>query len=346
MKLRYLGKSGLAVSELTLGTMTFGVPSWGCDEQESHRIIEAYIEEGGNMLDCADVYAKGESERIIGSFLPSIRRDDVLIASKCNFPFDQSPNGIGSSRKHIITSVEASLKRLNTDYIDIYYLHRPDPTVSADEIMETLDILKQQGKILYSACSNLPAWRLVVDSMEAKIRHNSTFVCGQYMYNMIDRNCEQEIIPAMIHEGIGILCWSPLAGGLLTGKYYGDNEVPKNSRFDYRKNLDVPRFWTTRGKQIADALQEFAFESGIPATRLAIAWLLDKPYVSSVILGAKSVDQLKESLAGAEVVLTAELREKLDAICALEKSYLWTFNEATNKQLEERAALFPGTVIV
>lgn len=346
MKLRYLGKSGLAVSELTLGTMTFGAQGWGCDEKESHRIMAAYLEAGGNMIDCADVYAKGESERIIGSFLPNIRRDEVLIATKCNFPFDQSPNGVGSSRKHIVTSVEASLKRLKTDYIDIYYLHRPDPTVPADEVMETLDILKQQGKVLYSACSNLPAWRLAVDSMEAKIRRSSTFVCGQYMYNLIDRNCEQEIIPAMIHQGIGILCWSPLAGGLLTGKYYGEQAVPKDSRFDHRKNLDVPRFWNPRGKKIADDLQELAIASGIPATQLAIAWLLDKPYVSSVILGAKSVAQLEESMAGSSVVVTDELRERLETISAPDKCYLWSFTDETNRQFQDRARAFPGTTIV
>lgn len=345
MNYRYLGKSGLAVSELTLGTMTFGAQGWGCDEKESHRIMTAYVEAGGNMLDCADVYAKGESERIIGTFLPKIQRDNVLVASKCNFPFDQSPNGVGSSRKHIMTSVEASLKRLGTDYIDIYYLHRPDPVVAPEEIMETLDILKQQGKILYGACSNLPAWRVVLDSMESKARRSSAFVCGQYMYNMIDRNCEQEIFPAMVNQGIGILCWSPLAGGLLTGKYSGVTEVPKNSRFDYRKNLDVPRFWTGRGKKIADDLQELATSAGISASRLAIAWLLDKQYVSSVILGAKSLDQLVDTMAAADLVLTDELRAELNRISAPEKSYLWSFNEETNKQFSERAAGFPGIVI-
>lgn len=346
MKLRYLGKSGLAVSELSLGTMTFGAQGWGCDEKESHHILAAYLDAGGNMIDCADVYAKGESERIIGSFLPTIRRDEVLLATKCNFPFNQSPNGVGSNRKHIVTSVEASLKRLGTDYIDIYYLHRIDPTVAAEEVMETLDILKRQGKILYSACSNLPAWRLVADSMEAKARQSSTFVCGQYMYNLIDRNCEQEIIPAMIHQGIGMLCWSPLAGGLLTGKYYGQQSVPQDSRFEYRKNLDVPRFWTPKGKKIADDLQELALASGIAATQLAIAWLLDKQYVSSVILGAKSVDQLQQSMKGSEISLTDDLRNKLEAISKPDKCYLWSFTDETNQQFRSRAQSFPGTVII
>ena len=346
MKYRYLGKSGLAVSELTLGTMTFGAGAWGCDEKESHRIMVTYVEAGGNMLDCADVYAKGESERIIGTFLPTIKRDDVLIASKCNFPFDSSPNGVGSSRKHIFTSVEASLRRLNTDYIDIYYLHRPDPTVPADEVMETLDILKQQGKVLYSACSNLPAWRVVLDSMEAKARRSSGFVCGQYMYNLIDRTSEQEIIPALINQGSGVLCWSPLAGGLLTGKYSKVKDVPKNSRFDYRKNLDVPRFWTGKGKQIADDLQALAESLGISSTHLALAWLLDKPYVSSVILGVKSVEQLKDTMRAADIALTDEARSALEKISLPDKSYLWSFNDQTNKQFAERAIGFPGTLIL
>jgi len=346
MKYRYLGKSGLAVSELTLGTMTFGAQGWGCDEKESHRIMASYVEAGGNMLDCADVYAKGESERIIGTFLPQVKRDDVLISSKCNFPFDSSPNGLGSSRKHMVTSVEASLKRLHTDYIDIYYLHRSDPAIAADEIMETLDILKQQGKILYSACSNLPAWRVVLDSMEAKARRSSGFACGQYMYNLIDRSCEQEIIPAMINQGTGILCWSPLAGGLLTGKYSKVKDVPKDSRFDYRKNLDVPRFWTGRGKQIADELQALAESLGIPSAHLALAWLLDKQYVSSVILGVKSVGQLKDAMGSVDISLTAETRAALQEISAPEKSYLWGFTDETNRQYAERAKAFPGTIIV
>jgi aryl-alcohol dehydrogenase-like predicted oxidoreductase len=346
MKYRYLGKSGLAVSELTLGTMTFGAQGWGCDEKESHCILAAYLEAGGNFLDCADVYAKGESERIIGSFLPNINRDNVLIATKCNFPFDSSPNGLGSSRKHIVASLEASLKRLNTEYIDIYYLHRPDPAVPAEEIMETMDILKQQGKILYSACSNLPAWRFTLDSMEAKARRSSGFICGQYMYNLIDRNCEQEIIPALINQGSGVLCWSPLAGGMLTGKYSKAKDIPKNSRFDYRKNLDVPRFWTEKGKQISDNLLELAESLGVSSTHLAIAWLLDKQYVTSVIMGVKSVEQLKDTMGAVDISLTDETRTALEKISAPDKSYLWSFNDEINKQFVERAMEFPGTVIV
>lgn len=345
MKFRYLGKSGLLVSELTLGTMTFGAAGWGCDAKEAHAIIAAYLEAGGNMIDTADVYAKGETESIIGDYMANMKRDEILIASKCNFPFGASPTGVGSSRKHLIGSVEASLKRLRTDYLDIYYLHRPDPSVSAEEIMETLDILVRQGKILYSACSNLPAWRIMLDNAAAKSRGMSGFACGQYMYNLVDRNCEQEIIPAMVHQGIGFLCWSPLAGGMLTGKYDVGTDVPKGSRFDFRKNLDIPRFWTEQGRRVAKGFAEVAKEAGVPPATLAIAWLLSKDYVSSVILGARTVRQISESLDASGFELAEDLRAKLDALSEPAKNYLWSFNEETNDQFRARGKLFPGAII-
>jgi 1-deoxyxylulose-5-phosphate synthase len=345
MRYRYLGNSGLVVSNLTLGTMTFGATGWGCDETEAHRIMAAYIDAGGNMLDAADVYAKGETERIIGTFLPSIKRDNVIVASKCNFPFGDSKNGLGSSRKHMMLSVEASLKRLNTDYLDLFYLHRADPVVPVEEIMETFDILKQQGKILYSACSNLPAWRIMLDNAEAKRRGGNGFVCGQYMYNLVDRSSEQEIIPAMVHQGIGFLCWSPLAGGLLTGKYKGAAEAPKDSRFDYRKSLDGPRFWTEHGLKVANGLADLSIETGIPATKLALGWLLGKQFVSSVIIGVKSLAQLQEILDAGNEELSMEILEALDSVSKPSQNYLWTFNEETNEQFRKRGQLFPGTII-
>lgn len=345
MEYRYLGKSGLIVSEFTLGTMTFGASGWGCAAEESHKIIAAYLEAGGNMIDVADVYAKGETERIIGAYMPNIKRDEVLIASKCNFPFGTSKNGLGSSRKHMIESVEGSLRRLKTDYLDIYYLHRSDPSVAAEEIMETFDILIRQGKVLYPACSNLPAWRIMADNLAAKARHSSQFVCGQYMYNLVDRNCEQEIIPAMIHEGIGFLCWSPLAGGLLTGKYRGTTAVPKDSRFEHRKSLDVPRFWTEHGVKVSQGLIALSERSGLSPIDLALGWLLSKKHVSSVIVGAKSVGQLQENLNTKWNDIPAEVLAELDALSEPNRSYLWSFNEEANSQFKARGQQFPGTII-
>ena len=345
MKFRYLGKSGLVVSELALGTMTFGAPGWGCDARESHRIIAAYLAAGGTMIDTADVYAKGETESIIGSYMSSMKRDEIILATKCNFPLVSAPNKIGSNRKHLVSSLEASLKRLKTDYVDIYYLHRSDPSVPPEEIMETLDILLRQSKILYVACSNLPAWRIVLDQSAAGRRNMCGFICGQYMYNLVDRTCEQEIIPAMLHEGIGFLCWSPLAGGMLTGKYNTSADVPKGSRFDLRKSLDIPRFWTERGRQVAREFVEIAKELDVPAAKLAVAWLLSKNFVSSVLLGARSVEQLSVSLGATDYSLPYEVKTRLDALSEPARNYLWSFNEETNEQFRARGKAFPGTII-
>jgi len=345
MKFRYLGKSGLLVSELALGTMTFGAPGWGCSQEEAHRILAAYLDAGGTMIDIADVYAKGDSESLIGAYMDNIRRDEVLIATKCGFPMGSSPYATGANRKHIIQSVNSSLKRLKTDYIDIFYLHRPDSSVPVDEIMETFDILMRQGKILYIACSNLPAWRIILHNAAAGKRAMSGFVCGQYMYNLVDRSCEQEIIPAMIHDGIGFLCWSPLAGGLLTGKYNSAGKVPEGSRFDLRKNLDIPRFWSERSLHIARELEKIAKELGVEPAILAISWLLSHDFVSSVIIGARTEEQVKRNLSAADFKLPQEIKSRLDALSEPEKNYLWSFNEQTNRQFREGGKIFPGTVI-
>lgn len=345
MKYRYLGKSGLVVSELSLGTMTFGADNWGCDKAEAEKIFRSYIEAGGNMIDVANVYAGGKAESFIGDFLSGTKRDDLLLASKCNFPFGSSVNNIGSTRKHIINSCEQSLKRLKTDYIDFYYLHRPDPTAPVEEIAETMDILVKQGKILYPAFSNLPAWRLALLNAESRRRGTTEYICGQYMYNLADRNCEQEIIPAMVHEGIGFLCWSPLAGGLLTGKYTGD-EIPKDSRFDHRRNLDVQRFWNDHGFSIAKQVMKVAEKLSISPASVAIAWLLSKPYASSVILGVRTHEQLMNNLGASDVELPEEVIRELDEVSEPERCYLWRFNEQTNDQYRQRARQFPGTVIV
>lgn len=346
MRFRYLGKSGLLVSELTLGTMTFGAKGWGCDAKEAHAMMAAYLEAGGNMIDTADVYSAGETESILGAYMPNMKRDEIILATKCNFPLGSAPNGMGSSRKHIVMSVEASLKRLKTDYVDIFYLHRPDPLTPAEEVMEALDLLIRQGKILHTALSNFPAWRLVLNNSAAKARGMSGFVCGQYMYNLVDRNCDQEIFPAMINQGIGILCWSPLAGGMLTGKYDTSSDLPpKGSRFDLRKSLDIPRFWTEQGRKVVKGFTELAGETGIPAAKLAIAWLLSKDFVSSVIMGARTLEQFKGSLEASGFELSAELVARLDALSEPTKNYLWSFNEETNAQFQTRGKLFPGSVI-
>ena len=344
MKYRYLGKSGLLVSRVCLGTMTFGAEPWGCGEKEAHGIIAKYLEAGGNFLDAADVYAGGKTEEIIGTFMPKMNRDDVIIASKCYFPVGTKPNQQGSSRKHIITSCENSLRRLKTDYIDIYYLHGPDPLAPAEEVMETLDILVRQGKILYTACSNIFGWQIARAMEISKRSGRSGFVCGQYLYNLIQRDVEGEVFPAMVEYGLGVLAWSPLGGGLLTGKYKGMEKPPAGSRLEARMKGDGPRFWHEKGFRIAEKLQAVADEAGVPMAKLAVAWPLTRQFLSSVIIGVKNLSQLEENLAAGDWEMPGDVRKKLDEITMPEKDYLWWFNEVNYKRHADAAeGLYPGT---
>ena len=218
MKYRVLGSSGLFMSRITLGTMTFGAADWGCDEKESHAIIKQFLDVGGNSLDCADVYAGGKAEEIVGRFLPQINREEVILASKCYFPTGTRPNNFGVSRKRVIASCEASLRRLKTDYIDLYYIHGPDPVSPVDESMRALDDLVRQGKVRYLGCSNLFGWQIAKACGIAARMNLEGLVAGQYIYSLIHREPEREIVPAAVDHGLGILGYSPLGGGLLTGK--------------------------------------------------------------------------------------------------------------------------------
>jgi aryl-alcohol dehydrogenase-like predicted oxidoreductase len=296
MKYRILGDSGLYLSRLTLGTMTFGAPEWGSDEAESHRIIRRFVEAGGNSIDGADVYSGGRAEEIVGSYLAGAKRDDLVIASKCFFPTGSLPNQFGVSRKRIVSSCEASLRRLRTDYIDVYYVHGPDPVTPLEETVRGLDDLVRQGKARYTGCSNLFGWQIAKACGIADRLALGRFVAGQYLYNLIHREAEREIIPAAVDHGLGILCYSPLGGGLLTGKYAGMQEPAKGTRLAHRTQVDGPRFWHDKGFRAAEAVAAVARSSGQPAVRLAIAWPLRRRFVTSVVVGAKSVAQLEEIL--------------------------------------------------
>lgn len=344
MKYRYLGKSGLLVSRICLGTMTFGASPWGCAEKEAHEIMRKYLEAGGNFIDTADVYAGGATESIIGTFMPEMKRDEVILASKSYFPMGTKPNFHGSSRKHIVTSCENSLRRLKTDYIDIYYLHGPDPLVPAEEITETLDILVRQGKILHTACSNIFGWQIAKE-METAARFGKTgFVCGQYLYNLIQRDVEAEVIPAMIDYGLGVLAWSPLGGGLLTGKYAGMKAPPAGSRLDQRMKVDGPRFWHEKGFAAAEKLKAVSGETGIPMAKLAVAWPLTRKFLSSVIIGVRTLSQLEDNLEAGDWDMPEDVKKRLDEITAPEKAYLNWFNENNYRRFADAAEfLFPGT---
>jgi aryl-alcohol dehydrogenase-like predicted oxidoreductase len=296
MKYRWLGSSGLLVSRISLGTMTFGTDNWGCGEKESHAIMRAYVDAGGNFIDCADVYAAGRSEEIIGSFLPQVNRDELVIASKCYFPMGQKPNQYGVSRKHVVASCEASLKRMQTDYIDLYYIHGPDPVTPFEETLRAYDDLVRQGKVRYIGCSNIFGWQIAKAAGISARLNLERLVAGQYIYSLIHRELEREIIPAAIDSGIGITAYSPLGGGLLTGKYKGMQEPQKGTRHAFRTQTDGPRFWNEQGFKTAALLEQVAQESGIPMAKLAVAWPLGRRFVSSVTIGVRTVDQLSLGL--------------------------------------------------
>jgi aryl-alcohol dehydrogenase-like predicted oxidoreductase len=327
MKYRYLGSSGLLVSRITLGTMTFGVSDWGCDEAESHAIIKSYLRAGGNSIDIADVYAGGRAEEIVGTFLPQIDRDEVIIASKCYFPMSTRPNHYGVSRKHIIASCEASLRRLGTDYIDLYYIHGPDPITPYEEAMRALDDLVRQGKVRYLGCSNLFGWQIAKAAGVAACMNLEPLIAGQFIYNLVHRELEREIIPSAVDHGLGLFCYSPLGGGLLTGKYKDMDEPAAGTRLSYRTGVDGPRFWTPRGFEVARILEGVAQETGIPMPKLAIAWPLGRWFVTSVIVGVRNQAQLMANLEVGDWDMPEDVWDTLEERTRLEEEYLTWFTK-------------------
>ena len=218
MQYRYLGRSGLAVSRVCLGTMTFGNKAWGCEQAEASAIVDRFLDAGGNFIDTADLYAAGMSETMLGQAIKGKDRDALVIASKCWFATADNPTARGLSRKHVVEACEASLRRMGIDFIDLYQLHGPDPYTPIEETMAALGDLVRAGKIRYTGCSNFYAWQIMKANAAARALGVAPFVSGQYLYNLIRRDIEREILPACVDQGMGILPWSPLASGLLTGK--------------------------------------------------------------------------------------------------------------------------------
>jgi len=322
MKYRYLGNSGLLMARLTLGTMTFGAPDWGCEEKEARVIIRKYLEAGGNHLDMADIYAGGRSEEIVGNLMSELNRDGIIIASKCSLPSGPAVMQFGANRKQIVSSCEKSLKRLKTDYIDLYHIHVPDPVAPYEETLRALDDLVRQGKVRYIGSSMFPGWPLT-KAQGVSERHNlEKMVAGQYIYSLIHRELDRETIPAAIDAGIGITCFSPLGGGLLAGKYQGQKEPAPGSRASFRTGVDGPRFWHPTGYKTAEIVADVSEKSGIPACKLAIAWPLGRRFVTSVIIGVKTVAQLEENLASADWDLPQEVWQELEERTRPEEQYL------------------------
>jgi 1-deoxyxylulose-5-phosphate synthase len=321
MKYRYLGNTGLLVSRLCLGTMTFGNKEWGCDEAMAKQITRAFLDAGGDFIDTADIYSNGVSEEILRECVKGVARDDLVIATKCFFRMGKASNAKGLSRKHIMAAAEASLARIGTDYIDLYQVHGPDPYTPIEETVRALDDLVRQGKVRYTGCSNLYAWQLVRANAAAEKAGAATFASGQYLYNIIARDVEREILPACAAEGMGLICWSPLGSGMLTGKYRRADAPEEGSRIQMAAVHELPRYWHDRGFAVVEELNRASAELGVPQVRLALAWLLHDTRVSAVIVGSRSKAQLSESLLAGDWDIPEQAWARLEEVSRIDFGY-------------------------
>jgi len=299
MEYRRLGRSGLKIYSLVLGTMNFGNPT---SKEESFKIIDRAIEAGINLFDCANVYAEGESERILGeAFARSGKRKDIFITSKVFMRTGPGPNDAGNSKHHIIESCEASLKRLRTDHIDIYFLHRTDFDIPQEESLAALDLLVRQGKVRYVGCSTHPAWRIVEAFWISDRYHYPKFICEQPPYNLLDRRIENEIVPMCQAYDLGLITWSPLAQGVLAGRYTDPSNLPEGSRGTQKRIYAEPI--TQKGIEVSLKLEERAKGKGCTVAQLAVAWILNQPGITGAIVGPRTLGQLEDLLLSADIIL-------------------------------------------
>jgi aryl-alcohol dehydrogenase-like predicted oxidoreductase len=319
MEYRQLGRSGLRVSALSLGTMSFGDAGAGApvgmtDATGAARQIDLCLEAGVNLIDTADVYSAGVSEEILGKVLRG-RRDRILLATKARFPMGAGPNDAGLSRHHLIRACEASLRRLQTDHIDLYQVHQWDGHTPLEETLDALDTLVRQGKVRYIGCSNYSGWQVTKAlGISDRLRYQR-YVSQQIHYTLQAREAEYELIPVSLDQGVGILVWSPLAGGLLSGKYRRDQQGPEGAR--HFGGWDEPPIYDSeRLYDVVDVLVEIAEGHGVSAAQVALAWLLGRPGVSSVVIGARTDEQLADNLAAAELELGEDGRARLDEVSA------------------------------
>jgi aryl-alcohol dehydrogenase-like predicted oxidoreductase len=316
MDYRSLGSTGVAVSPLCLGAMMFG--AWGnTDHDESVRIIHRALDAGVNFIDTADVYSRGESETIVAKALAGGRRDDVVLATKVHGRMGDDPNQFGNSRRWIVREVEASLKRLNTDWIDLYQIHRPEPDTDIDETLGALSDLVHQGKVRYIGSSTFPASRIVEAQWVARERGRERFVCEQPPYSMLVRGVENDVLPTCRRYGMGVIPWGPLAGGWLSGRWRKGQEPPQSSRADRipgRYDLSIPA--NQRKLEAAEALAQLAEEAGMSLIHLGLAFVINHPAVTAAIIGPRTMDHLESQLGAADVTLDATILDRIDEIVA------------------------------
>jgi len=325
MEYRYLGRSGLKVSTITLGTMTFGgkgpfarIGDLGVDDARS--IIDLCVDHGVNVIDTANMYSAGRSEEIIGEALNGRRPGNMLISTKARMPIGDGPNDGGFSRHHIIGECEKSLKRLRTDVIDIYYMHEWDGRTPLEEMLETLDTLVKQGKIRYIGCSNFSGWHIMKALGVSTQNHLQRFVTQQIHYTLEAREAEYELLPIAVDQGVGVLAWSPLAGGLLSGKYSRDKTPEGVTRLSEGWTeppiRDEERLWN-----IVDVLNDIAANHNVSGAQVALAWILTRPGVASVVIGGRKEEQIRDNIAAADLRLSDDERKRLTEVSAIPLIY-------------------------
>ena len=314
MDYRTLGRTGVKVSPLCLGAMMFG--AWGNpDHDESIRIIHRALDAGINFIDTADVYSRGESEEIVGKALSGGRRDNVVLATKVHGTMGEDPNEFGNSRRWIVREVENSLHRLQTDWIDLYQIHRPELDTDIDETLGALSDLVHAGKVRYIGSSTFPASQIVEAQWVAQRRGRERFVCEQPPYSMLVRAVEGDVLPTCQRYGMGVIPWSPLAGGWLTGRYRLGQELPQSHRAERipsRYDMSLPG--NQRKLEAADALARVAEQAGISLIEMAIAFVIRHPAVTAAIIGPRTMEQLESQLGGADVTLSDEVLDRIDEI--------------------------------
>ena len=341
---RTLGRSGLVVSPLALGTMTFGTARWGSGEDGSRAVFDAYVEAGGNFVDTADVYAGGRSEEMLGGFIAERGlRDRIVLATKAGFAAGQGAHAGGAGAKHLHSALNGSLRRLRTDCVDLYWLHVWDGVTPAEEVLETMAGLVRAGKIRYWGVSNAPAWWCAKLATLAAAHGAPGPIALQFFYSLVNRDIEDEHLPLAADAGMGVLPWSPLAYGLLTGKYDRatveaagpragglprDAAVPGAERPEGDKRLDGANpfgdtLFTERNWKIVDALRRIAGEAGHSPARVALAWVTGRPGITAALMGASRVEQVADNVAALDVVLSPEHRAALDAVSATTEARIY-----------------------
>ena len=316
MEYRYLGRTGLKVSELCLGAMTFGREA---SEEASFQMLEQFVGAGGNFIDTANVYSQGISEEILGRWLKGKRREDFVIATKVRFSMGSGPNDVGLSRKHIFAAVEASLRRLNTDYIDLYQVHMWDPGTPLAETLSALNVLIETGKVRYLGASNYAGYQLQKAIEISRQNGWEPFICLQPLYNLLDRSFEWELEPVCSAEGVGVIPWSPLRGGWLSGKYQrGMSQPPSDTRIEEAGKRGWSESWeqyaNERTWQVIDVIKVVAAEAQKTQAQVALNWLLRKPVVTAPIIGARTLPQLEDNIGATGWSLSPDQVARLDEV--------------------------------